>query len=77
MRREFVAETLFEGVAAGLDVDRPWTRAALCASQLVGLGVLRLVVVGEPLASTSEHDVVALVAPTLQHSLTDPLRTTG
>ncbi len=44
MLREFMTGTLLEGVAGGLDVEQPRTRAALCASHLVGLGVLRQVI---------------------------------
>lgn len=73
MLREFVTTVVFGPLARELDLDRPELRAALCGSQMVGLGVARYVVQLEPLA-TAEHDtVVAAVAPNLQRYLTGDL----
>lgn len=72
MLREFMTSTLLDGIAAGLDVDHPRERAALCAAHLVGLGVLRRVIGFGPLRDLSDEDVVAWVAPTLQRYLTGP-----
>lgn len=41
-------------------------RAELMVSQLIGIGMLRYVVQVEPLASASEEEIVAMVAPVLQ-----------
>ncbi len=48
-------------------------RGSLLASQLIGLMISRYILKVEPLASAAPDDVVALVAPTLQHYLTGPL----
>lgn len=68
MLREFVTRELIGQVArrvapAGTDPERA---AALAASQLVGLAMVRYVLALEPLASASVEDVVRDVAPTLQ-----------
>ena len=60
---------LAEGAGAG-DVDR---RAALVASQVVGLALARYVLRIEPLASACADDLVPLLAPTLQRYLTGEL----
>lgn len=73
MLREFMTATILEGVAQSLDVTEPRTRAALCASHLVGLGVLREIIGFGPLRALSDDQVVAWVAPTLQRYLTGPL----
>ena len=57
--------------------DRPDLRAALVASQIVGLGMVRYVLRLEPLASADHPTVIAAVAPTLQRYLTGPLDGTG
>ena len=49
------------------------TRLALVASQTAGLLVARKVLGIEPLASMPVEEVVALVAPTLQRYMTEPL----
>ena len=51
----------------GPDVD---LRLELMASHLVGTALLRYVIKAEPLASASEDELVALVAPTLQRYVT-------
>lgn len=73
MLREFMTATLLEGIARSLDVDEPRTRAALCASHLVGLGVLRQVIGFPALRDLDDETVVAWVAPVLQRYLTGPL----
>lgn len=73
MLREFMTATMLEGVARAVDTDRPRTRAALCASHLVGLGVLREIIGFQALRDLDDEEVVAWVAPTLQRYLTGPL----
>lgn len=73
MLREFMTATVLEGVAQALDVAEPRTRAALCASHLVGLGVLREVLEFAPLRELSDEELAAWLAPTLQRYLTGPL----
>ena len=73
MMREFVGRIVIGPIVASVSPDRPTERAALLASQIVGLGMVRYVVQLEPLASASHDDVVAAVAPTLQRYLTGDL----
>src|SRR5260370_25719490 len=63
--REFVTREVLGRLAHALELDQPQLRAALVASQLVGLAMLRYVVRVEPLASARADDVVALLRPTL------------
>jgi tetracycline repressor-like protein len=53
--------------------DRPELRATLCASQLIGMGMVRYVAKFEPLASSDIETLVAAVAPTIQRYLTGDL----
>ncbi len=73
MLREFLAREVFARIVARLGSDDPELRAALAASQMMGLAVARYVVRLEPLASADADLVVALVGPTIQHYLTGPL----
>jgi AcrR family transcriptional regulator len=65
--REFISSKLFARVAEALDVPRLNLNAA--ASQIVGVVMLRYVLVVEPMASASEEELVALLAPTIQRYL--------
>jgi hypothetical protein len=58
---------LLPRVAGAIDAPDRELRATLAASHLLGVLVLRYVVQVEPLASASDDELVALVAPTLQH----------
>ncbi|MBV9314915.1 MAG: TetR family transcriptional regulator [Pseudonocardia sp.] len=71
--REFVAERLFGRLVATFDSDQPKLRAALCASQVVGLGMARYVIRVEPLASAKPETLVTAIGPTLQRYLTGDL----
>ena len=75
--REFVTREVLGRLARALELDQPQLRAALVASQLVGLAMLRYVVRVEPLASASAAELVAWLGPTLQRYLTDPGLTKG
>ena len=70
--REFVTREVLGRIARALELDQPQLRAALVASQLVGLAMIRYVVKVEPLASASTDELVAWLGPTLQRYLTDP-----
>jgi len=75
MLREFLAAQILRRLVARMDVpaaERP-IRAALTASQMIGLGVTRYVLKIEPLASLDTPAGVAMVAPTVQRYLTGPL----
>ncbi|KIH96799.1 hypothetical protein LP52_22990 [Streptomonospora alba] len=71
--RDFLQGRLVEQVASSLGADRPRLRALLAATQLVGAVMARYVVRIEPMASLAIDDVVALLAPNLQHYLTGDL----
>lgn len=73
MLREFISRVMFGRITRGLPVDRPELRAALCGSQIAGLGMVRYVLRLEPLASADPDTVAAVVGPTLQRYLTGPL----
>ncbi|HEV7654251.1 MAG TPA: TetR family transcriptional regulator [Mycobacteriales bacterium] len=71
--RERVSRDILAPLAAGLGSDEPELRGSLAASQVVGLVMARHVVKIEPLASLPPDRVAALIAPTLQRYLVDPL----
>lgn len=68
--RRRVSTEFLHPLAAGLGVDASEQRAALVASQVVGLVMARYVVRLEPLARLSPEAVAAAVAPTFQRYLT-------
>jgi AcrR family transcriptional regulator len=68
MMREFVGSALLGRLAAAIGPIDP-VRVQVAAAQMVGVVMLRHVLLIEPLASASEDEVVALVAPTLQRYL--------
>jgi AcrR family transcriptional regulator len=65
--REFISSRLLARVAEALDVPRMNLNAA--ASQMVGVAMFRYVLELEPMASASEEELVALLAPTIQRYL--------
>lgn len=73
MFREFYTHAVLERIAAELDVSRPQLRAALCASQLIGLAVARFIIGLRPLVEADDETMVAAYAPALQHYLTGEL----
>jgi AcrR family transcriptional regulator len=79
--REFLLSRVVRTVVAplGLDDEEALWRGNLAATQLAGLVMVRYLLVLEPLASASHDDVVAAVAPQVQHYLTGavPARTTS
>ncbi len=73
MLREFVTSTILASLTqvAGLGDDAESRyRAALVASQVVGLGFARYVLGLEPLAAATTEDLVAAIGPTVQRYLT-------
>ncbi|WP_297594496.1 hypothetical protein [Mycobacterium sp.] len=52
-----------------LGADKAATRASLCASQLVGLGIMRYGIRSEPLHSMSVDALVDAIGPTMQRYL--------
>ncbi|HSK28169.1 MAG TPA: TetR family transcriptional regulator [Jiangellales bacterium] len=68
--RQFVTAIVLARIRPAVDGPDVDLRLELMASHLVGLAVIRYVVRAEPLASASDEQVVALVAPVLQRYLT-------
>lgn len=65
--RQFVSRVLLPRIAGVLEgVPDRELRAEAMISHLVGLAMLRFVVKVEPIASVSEDELVALVAPVIQ-----------
>lgn len=77
MMREFFSASVFGRITSALGVDRPELRGALCASQIVGLGMVRYVLRLEPLASADVDTLAATVGPNLQRYLTGELPESG
>jgi len=69
MFREFYTRAVLERLAAELDTSRPQLRAALCASQILGLAVARFIIGLRPLLDADDETMVAAFAPALQHYL--------
>jgi AcrR family transcriptional regulator len=65
--RDFLSSKLFAAVAETLEVPPLNLNAA--ASQVVGVVMLRYVLEMEPMASASEDELVALLAPAIQRYL--------
>jgi AcrR family transcriptional regulator len=75
MLREFLTAQILRRIVARLELtpaEAP-IRAALTASQMIGLGLGRYLLKIEPLASMDVDRLVPLIAPTIQRYLTGPL----
>ncbi|MEC3980045.1 TetR/AcrR family transcriptional regulator [Amycolatopsis sp. H20-H5] len=59
----------FGELVGSVGSDRIELRTTLCASQLVGMGMIRYVAKFEPMASTEVETLVAVVGPTIQRYL--------
>jgi len=73
---DFVQDTVVDRALESLGVPDARMRGALITSYLAGVMITRYVVKMEPLASASDDEVVALVAPLIQRTLDprNPLR---
>jgi AcrR family transcriptional regulator len=72
-----VSGSLIGAVSTNLDDDERLLRGGLVATQMLGLAMTRYVWHLEPIASASEEQVVACVAPTIQRYLTGDLEPRG
>ncbi|WP_370972478.1 TetR/AcrR family transcriptional regulator [Amycolatopsis sp. cg9] len=63
-------QNFFTALITSIGSDRVPLRMALCASQLVGMGMIRYVAKFEPMAAAEVDTLVAAVAPNLQRYLT-------
>ncbi len=73
MLRELLLRVLLRPLALGAGGDDPDLRAALLASQVVGLAITRYVLRLEPVTSASADQLAPLLGPTLQRYLTGEL----
>lgn len=71
--RSFFVNAIFKNLLAEIGAEQRELRATLCATQMVGLGIIRYVVHFEPLASVDLDTVVKAVAPNMQRYLTGDL----
>ncbi|HEV7980058.1 TetR/AcrR family transcriptional regulator [Amycolatopsis sp.] len=71
--RDLFLNQLFSKLVGPGDADRPELRATLCASQLIGMGMIRYVAKFEPLASADIETLVDAVGPNVQRYLTGEL----
>ncbi|MFJ5033660.1 TetR family transcriptional regulator [Streptomyces sp. NPDC088560] len=69
--RRLIATQLMRRIAAQVDLPDRELRAELAAAQLVGVAMMRYVIKLEPLASADLEQIVARVAPVVQHHLTN------
>ncbi|GAA1716529.1 TetR family transcriptional regulator [Isoptericola hypogeus] len=70
---QFLGAELLGPIVRRLEVSNARLRTSLVASQMAGVLMTRYLVPIEPLASQPPERVAALVGPTLQRYLTDPL----
>jgi AcrR family transcriptional regulator len=66
-------QKFFTHLIASVGSDRAELRAALCATQMVGLGMIRYIAKFEPVASADVETLVRAVAPNVQRYLTGDL----
>ena len=75
MLREFLTTQILRRVIRQLDMEPSEAplRAALIASQMAGLAMMRYIIKLEPLASAPAETIIATIAPTIQRYATGPL----
>lgn len=71
--REFVMSTVMEGLRPRLPDDDPELRLATAVTHIVGIAMGRYILRVPPLVEHSFEELVALIAPSVQRYLTDPL----
>jgi AcrR family transcriptional regulator len=76
MLREFLMSQILRRATKALHLDPAEApkRAALVASQMIGIVMARYIVKLEPLASMSQDEIVRNIAPTIQRYLAEPLQ---
>jgi AcrR family transcriptional regulator len=72
MLSEFVSQTILAPIAAATGAADAEYRAAMVASQVVGLALTRYVLALGPVAAASSDDLSATIGPTLDRYLTAP-----
>lgn len=69
MLSDFLTTRVFRRVARDIAPDQAEFRASLCATQIIGLGIMRYVLRLEPLVTASVDKVVTAIAPTVERYL--------
>jgi AcrR family transcriptional regulator len=79
MLREFLVTQVLRRVVSQLPLDPAEAprRAALVASQMAGLVMVRYILKIEPMTTMSQDEIVYSIAPTIQRYLTEPLPSPG
>jgi AcrR family transcriptional regulator len=79
MMRELIERRVLTPVLGSVlpskEPERAAMRANLCASQIIGMGLVRYVLAFEPMASADVEPLVTAVAPTLRRYLTGDIDT--
>jgi len=75
LMREFIVTQVLRRAVAALEIDEKQapTRAALVATQVAGLAMVRYVLKVEPVASAPAEQLVAAIGPAVQRYLTGDL----
>ncbi len=71
--RERLASRVFGPLARRLGMDRAELRAAITATQTIGLVMGRHIIKIDALTALTDDEIVALIGPTLQRYLAEPL----
>lgn len=71
--KSFFVNAIFKNLLTEIGAEQRELRATLCATQMVGLGIVRYVVHFEPLASADMETLVKAIAPNMQRYLTGDL----
>jgi len=74
MLRSFVEGGIFGAIARVVGDNDAEFRASLVASQIVGLGIARIVLRIDPIASADIDELAAAIGPTVQRYLTGDVR---
>lgn len=74
--REYLESAVVDRVVTALGVPDARMRVSLATSYLLGIATMRYVLAIEPIASATEDEIVALVAPAVQAALTTPTQPT-
>lgn len=65
MMRQFIESVMLARVSEALDIPR--TRLTGLVAQVMGIAFLRYIIRVEPIASVDEEELIAMVAPVIQH----------
>src|SRR2546423_6350899 len=69
MMRQFIERVMLAKISEALGIPR--LRLTALVSQVMGIAMTRYIVGVEPIASATEEELIALVAPVIQHYIDD------